>query len=190
MLAIKDLEVCFSRNSRNLKVGNFMCIPQQRIVKGYYSKVGNNLLRNTDIQKNSKTDTCAIKKSDSFSIERLWPAIQLEVMKSVSELANLAPDWDGYGGVTPSYKAIEDAKYLANMFFKEGCFPNRVGASGDGEIGFFWDEGNLFADFGVLGTGRYSYYICSDGKKLYGDDLLISEPLPREVIDSLKLSKN
>ena len=110
------------------------------------------------------------------------------VSKFIQTLAgyqSLKDDWDGYGGVTPTPQTIQDAIKLVKKLPLD-ALPTRVGVSNDGEISIIWDKGELFADFGVIGDSEYCYFIKSGKQKLYGDELSLSDFIPKEVINLLR----
>ncbi|MCU7812244.1 MAG: hypothetical protein KZQ77_13560 [Candidatus Thiodiazotropha sp. (ex Notomyrtea botanica)] len=121
-------------------------------------------------------NTRTSKKIDNEEIKGLVSKIL-----SFSDLDN---NWDGYGGEMPSKQAVYEAIILLK-FFPRNALPTRVGLSGDGEISLIWDTRSLFADFGVVGDGKFSYFIKDNEGKLYGDDLRLSNKLSHEVVNRL-----
>ncbi len=106
-------------------------------------------------------------------------------IEQIFKFAQLEENWDGYGGVVPNDSTIGDAVSLLKGVPRNNP-PSRVGLSGDGEISLIWESDNFYADFGVMGDGNYSYFMELNKKKLYGDDLLISDGFPSEVIKLFK----
>ena len=90
-------------------------------------------------------------------------------------------NWDGYSGVIPSGKAVDDAITFLRKLPNHSFIP-RPGISGDGEIGLFWETKNLFVDIGFIGDGKYSYYAKDrDDKEIFGDDIKITESISDEL---------
>lgn len=90
--------------------------------------------------------------------------------------------WDGYDGVPPLNQAILDAINLLEKLPKNCPLPY-VSLSGDGEIGFFWEVGDIFVDVGFFGDHTFSYF-ARDAKneKYFGDDILLSNNLPFDLM--------
>ncbi len=108
-----------------------------------------------------------------------------KLISQIKEFASLQDNWDGYNAARLTAQAINDAIDLIKLI-PHDLLPSRVGASNDGEISLIWEEGTLFADFGVLGDGKFCYFINRNNTKLYGDDLKISSHIPKEALNLLK----
>lgn len=142
-----------------------------RLVVGNSS---NNIVRITPTIK-SVTGT-----SDKVDNEAISKFIQ-----TIAEYKSLETNWDGYSGVSPTSQTIQDAIKLIKMLPLD-ALPSRVGVSNDGEISIIWDKGELFADFGVVGDGGFCYFIKNKKQKLYGDELSLSDCIPKEAINLLR----
>lgn len=102
-------------------------------------------------------------------------------IKTILDFKFLEDNWDGYGGRKINLRTIEDAIKLVKKLPLDKL-PTRVGVSNDGEISIIWEKENLFADFGVNGDGEYCYFIKNKNKKLYGDELSLSDSIPKEAL--------
>lgn len=80
---------------------------------------------------------------------------------------DLPEDWDGYGGATPTRSAILDAMRFLTLRPHGIPLPNCEVAA-DGEVGFYWKVGDVFAEVGFYGDGEYSFYgdcVSMSGKR-------------------------
>ncbi|UJJ30245.1 hypothetical protein [Halopseudomonas maritima] len=105
------------------------------------------------------------------------------VMEAVRPFARLEAGWDGYDGVAPTSKAIDDAErfVIGHLYAFEKRRP-RISPASDGEVNFCWrGEGHLL-DLGFYGDGTYSYYAkLADGREFFNDDAPVDALLPEEI---------
>jgi hypothetical protein len=114
------------------------------------------------------------------------PTPQQKVIEKLISYLFYEEDWDGYGGVVPSEKAVEDAVDFIRKLPKQVALP-RSGLAGDGEVGLFWKSEFLFIDVGFLGDHTYSFYARNaEGKEYYGDDIQLDEELPEGLINAIE----
>lgn len=89
--------------------------------------------------------------------------------------------WDGYNGVPASEEAAADTFLFIDRLAMDLEWP-RIGLSGDGEIGLFWDWGRGFIDVGFVGGGSYSYYARNaHGEEIFGDDIDANGEIDRDL---------
>ncbi|OAD22246.1 exported protein [Candidatus Thiomargarita nelsonii] len=113
------------------------------------------------------------------------PTLQQKVVEKLRSYLFYEKDWDGYGGVVPSEKAVEDAVDFIRKLPEKVVLP-RPGLAGDGEVGLFWKLEVLFIDVGFLGDHTYSFYARdAEGKEYYGDDIPLNEDLPVGLINTI-----
>lgn len=91
-------------------------------------------------------------------------------------------NWDGYKGVSPSIQAQNNVQTfldeLPNNFVKP-----RIGVSGDGEVGLFWEQDQIYIDIGFMGDDKYSFYARdADGAEYFGDDILVSSSIDPKLL--------
>jgi hypothetical protein len=87
-------------------------------------------------------------------------------------------NWDGYDGVVPSVKTVNEAVFFFNRL-PLGVLEPRPGFSGDGEISLFWEFDRVFVDIGFLGDGVYTIYAKDqEGIEYFKDEMGINESLP------------
>lgn len=104
-------------------------------------------------------------------------------IETINTFSRLKSGWDGHDGEPPSQQAIVDAITLLKR--TSNTPPTRVGISNDGEICLIWEKPRLFSDFGVYGDGTFSYFIEANRKKLYGDELKLSDGIPKDALNLL-----
>lgn len=102
-----------------------------------------------------------------------------ELRKELISYLNLQENWDGYEGKTPARGAVVAAIDFSYRLFSEGMRLPKPMLSGDGEVGLYIDDGNIFVDIGFENATHFSYYAESaDGSSLGEDDLEIATQLP------------
>lgn len=126
----------------------------------------------------------ALPSVSSVTSTKVDNLAESQLIRKVEELGKLEEGWDGYGGTPPSRSTLSDAIALIKKL-PTGTLPSRVGASGDGEISLIWETDTLFADFGVIGDGKYCFFINREGNKLYGDDCDLTDELPELAVDAI-----
>lgn len=91
--------------------------------------------------------------------------------------------WDGVDAQAVSQAAINDAKTFIENLPDDVLAPTAVRLAADGEINFLWKLSNFKLDLGMYGDNTYSYFgKTTFSEKFYGDDKLISENLPEDVL--------
>jgi hypothetical protein len=110
--------------------------------------------------KKSTTDFALLRPVTSIK-EIQPPTPQQKVIEKLRSYLFYEEDWDGYGGVVPSEKAVEDAVDFIRQLPEQVVLP-RSGLAGDGEVGLFWKSEFLFIDVGFLGdhTGLMKIVNC------------------------------
>lgn len=85
------------------------------------------------------------------------PSAEDKVHARLLSYLELSPDWDGRGGVPPSFDAVLDA--ISFLVARPGDvalpFPQ---IASDGEVGLYWHTGQVHAEVGFHGDGDLSYY--------------------------------
>ena len=109
-------------------------------------------------------------------------AERLEQLRSVPE----GERWPA--GEPPDDAAFRDARvFLDRLPFPLAALPH-ISLADDGEVNFAWDCEGAHIDLGFYGTGTFSYYARgSEGQEYYGDDLLVSHPLPADLEPLLRV---
>lgn len=76
---------------------------------------------------------------------------------------DLKEGWDGYSGVPASTQAVDDAVAFLKQRPADISLPYPQLGS-DGEVGLYWQTGEVFADVGFRGDGEYSVYASYTGE--------------------------
>ena len=110
--------------------------------------------------------TCAAHPFDFHS-----PRFKLFIQQ-IDHFQNLPDDWDGEGGIAPSWEAANAAKtFLA--YLSDDKLPGECHAVGDGEIVLQWRRADSFIE--VAFDGRtISWYARIGSEAFYSDDEFVS----------------
>lgn len=110
--------------------------------------------------------------------------VSLRLIEEINNFSNLGAGWDGYNAEVPAKETIADAIKLIKLL-PDDKLPSRVGVSNDGEISLLWEKSELFADFGLMGDGTYTYFIENKKRKLYGDEIPLTNSIPVQALELL-----
>lgn len=111
------------------------------------------------------------------------PTAMHSVIELVRPFLTLQAGWDGYDGVAPSPKAVDDAERFAmsHLFAFEQRLPS-ISPGADGEVNFCWRDKDCLLDLGFYGDGTYSYYAkLGDGREFMADMSAVDARLPEEI---------
>lgn len=102
------------------------------------------------------------------------------------EYLNLKTDWDGYGGVAPTKKIVNDAIQLVKTLPQFIPLPEPM-LAGSGVVGLYWDDKGIYAEIGFEGDGTFWCYAeDSEGNETGEDVIDLGEELPLEFLKMLK----
>lgn len=110
-----------------------------------------------------------------------------ETIDQIKRFKFLEPGWDGYDGVTPSMNAVEDTITLVKALPDNFPLPKPM-VSGDGEVGLYWKQENIFIDLEFSGNSFVTYYArAANGKEYFGEDVEFSyNEIPHDITETLK----
>ncbi|MEA5512975.1 hypothetical protein [Nodularia sp. UHCC 0506] len=103
-----------------------------------------------------------------------------KVQNLVTALRNyldLYYDWDGYQGIAPQVKTVEESIRLVQKLPDSIPLPKPM-VSGTGIVGLFWGKNNIYAEICFEGDGTFWYY-GNDGNFEIGEE---SVSLKEEII--------
>lgn len=75
---------------------------------------------------------------------------------------SLQYDWDGYGGKAPSFDLISTGVKLLFQFQNYAFKVPKLMLSGSGEIGFYWENGNEYAEITCDNSDTYTFVYMKD----------------------------
>jgi hypothetical protein len=127
-----------------------------------------------------------------FPLENRRRQSQLESLKKeILKYRQLQPGWDGYDGVAPSLSSVIGAINFLTLVNQEAIDLPKPMLSGDGEIGFYWDQGSVFIDVSFDGGSVLSYYAEGPNVGSTGeDDVVFGTEIPKGLLRTLLMLPN
>jgi len=114
----------------------------------------------------------------------------LDAIARIRILGTYEDGWNEPTSVAPTRQTVEYAERFARNLFGLGeIVPPYISASGDGEINFYWKSAGFILDLGFRDGSSYSYYArLPSGQEIIEDKVALSDPLSKEIIDSIRKS--
>jgi len=112
------------------------------------------------------------------------PAAKREALSAkIASYADLAPDFDGYGGHAPAPQDIENARSFIQHIPDAGMESVQALVVGDGEVGFEWKEPEKNYLEIVFSEGEISFFgdMLSSGERLNGDADYDENAIPEKL---------
>ncbi len=101
-----------------------------------------------------------------------------EYMNAINTLysyLSLQYDWDGYGGKAPSFDLINTGVKLLFQFQNYAFKVPKLMLSGSGEIGFYWENGNEYAEITYDNSDTYTFVYMKDKIPFIEEDKAIQD---------------
>ncbi|TAE59187.1 MAG: hypothetical protein EAZ87_10510 [Nostocales cyanobacterium] len=110
--------------------------------------------------------------------------------KLIIEIRNylsLPDDWDGYQGVAPQSKTIEETIFFVKNIPDSISLPKPM-VSGTGIVGLFWENDNVYAEVCFEGDGTFWYYGTDSDLEIGEESVSIQDTheLPKQLINLIK----
>jgi hypothetical protein len=110
-----------------------------------------------------------------------------KLIAQLLDYLNLKEDWDGYGGVAPTQKAVNDTIQVVKTLPEIIPLPYPM-LAGSGVIGLYWDNKEIYAEIGFEGDGTFWCYAeAAFGNEAGKDSIPVGNELPAEFLNIVKL---
>lgn len=99
-----------------------------------------------------------------------------EYMNAINTLysyLSLQYDWDGYGGKAPTFDIISAGEKLLLQFQSYAFKAPKLMLSGSAEIGFYWENGNEYAEITCDNSASYTFVYMKDKVPFIEEDKAI-----------------
>lgn len=110
-------------------------------------------------------DTSTLLKP-MFSIakvkESIFTSEYIDAIDILHSYLSLQHDWDGYGGNAPSFDLISAGEKLLFQFQNYAFKAPKLMLSGSDEIGFYWENGNEYAEITFDNSESYTFIYMKD----------------------------
>lgn len=94
---------------------------------------------------------------------------------------SLQHDWDGYGGKAPSFDLISAGEKLLIEFQKYSFKAPKLMLSGSDEIGFYWENGNEYAEITCDNSESYTFIHMKDKVPFIEEDVNIKNTFSSDL---------
>jgi len=88
---------------------------------------------------------------------------------------SLQYDWDGYGGQAPTFDLINAGEKLLLQCQSYAFKAPKLMLSGSGEIGFYWENGNEYAEITCDNSESYTFVYMKDNIPFIEEDKAIHD---------------
>jgi hypothetical protein len=129
-----------------------------------------------DIEVQTKDTSTSFKPiySISKSKDLIFSDAYINAINILHSYLSLQYDWDGYGGKAPTFDIISACEKLLlqckNYVFKAP----KLMLSGSGEIGFYWENGNEYAEITCDNSEAYTFVYMKDKVPFIEEDKAIN----------------
>ncbi|RKZ39495.1 MAG: hypothetical protein DRR16_20240 [Candidatus Parabeggiatoa sp. nov. 3] len=108
-----------------------------------------------------------------------------KLIEQLLDYLNLKEDWDGYGGMAPFEKTVNETIQFVKTLPKMIPLPEPMIAS-SGVIGLYWDDKGIYAEIGFEGDGTFWCYAeDAEGHEAGEDSIPVGEELPPDLLNIL-----
>ncbi|MDP3301891.1 MAG: hypothetical protein Q8S36_08005 [Sulfuricurvum sp.] len=117
------------------------------------------------IEAQTKSTSTSFKPIYSLSKSEGQIIFSPEYMNAINTLhgyLSLQYDWDGYGGKAPTFDLISAGERLLFTFQNYAFKVPKLMLSGSGEIGFYWENGNEYAEITCDNSESYTFVYMKD----------------------------
>lgn len=94
---------------------------------------------------------------------------------------SLQHDWDGYGGKAPSFDLISTGEKLLIEFQRYSFKAPKLMLSGSDEIGFYWENGNEYAEITCDNLESYTFIYMKDKVSFIEEDVNIKNTFSSDL---------
>ncbi|MBD2281158.1 hypothetical protein [Aphanizomenon flos-aquae] len=109
----------------------------------------------------------------------------VELVAKIRNYLSLPDDWDGYQGIAPKSKTIEETISVVKRLHDYHISLPKPMVSGTGIVGLFWEKDNIYIEICFEGDGTFWYY-GKDGNLEIGEEsvsLKQEAEFPRNLIN-------
>ena len=122
-----------------------------------------------------------------ISIDKIDKTEELDkLIEQLLDYLNLKEDWDGYGGVAPFEKTVNETILFVKTLPKMMPLPEPM-IAGSGIIGLYWDNQGIYVEIGFEGDGTFWCYAeDAEGHEAGEDSILVGDELPSDLLKILE----
>lgn len=149
----------------------------------YKTKVSNPPIHIKQWQTNQYSYKVVAFEKEETRHNKLQKLVQL--VTKIRNYLSLPDDWDGYEGITPKSKTIEETISVVKRLHDYHISLPKPMVSGTGIVGLFWEKDSIYIEICFEGDGTFWYY-GKDGNSEIGEEsvsLKKETEFPRNLIN-------
>lgn len=129
-------------------------------------------------------DTSTVVKP-MFSVpkvkESIFTSEYIDAINILYSYLSLQHDWDGYGGNAPSFDLISAGEKLLIEFQRYAFKSPKLMLSGSDEIGFYWKNGNEYAEITCDNSESYTFIHMKEKNPFIEENKAISNTFSSDL---------
>ncbi|MCX6052315.1 MAG: hypothetical protein NTZ60_07340 [Campylobacterales bacterium] len=136
------------------------------------------------IEVQAKNTSTSFKSIYSISKSENQIIFSGEYMNAISTLysyLSLQYDWDSYGGKAPTFDLISAGEKLLLQCQNYAFKVPKLMLSGSGEIGFYWENGNEYAEITCDNSEAYTFVYMKDKVPFIEEDKAINDAFSSDL---------
>lgn len=99
----------------------------------------------------------------------------INAINTLHSYLSLQYNWDGYGGKAPTFDLISAGEKLLLQFQSYAFKAPKLMLSGSAEIGFYWENGNEYAEITCDNSDTYTFVYMKDKVPFIEEDKMIQD---------------
>lgn len=105
----------------------------------------------------------------------------INAINTLHSYLSLQYDWDGYGGKAPTFDIISAGVKLLLQFQSYAFKAPKLMLSGSGEIGFYWENENEYAEITCDNPESYTFVYMKDKVPFIEEDKMIQDGFSSDI---------
>lgn len=112
--------------------------------------------------KNTNTSFNPIYSMSKSKDQTIFSPEYMDAINILHSYLSLQYDWDGYAGKAPTFDLVSAGEKLLFQFQSYAFKAPKLMLSGSGEIGFYWENGNEYAEITCDNSELYTFVYMKD----------------------------
>lgn len=131
--------------------------------------------------KNTSTSFKPIYSISKSEDQVIFSGEYMNAINTLHSYLSLQYDWDGYGGKAPSFDLISAGEKLLLQFQNYAFKTPKLMLSGSGEIGFYWENRNEYAEITCDNSKSYTFVYMKNKVPFIEEDKAIYDAFSSDL---------